>query len=438
MTTTTKNRLALLGGPKSITCAPDAVEEILKWPIVTREDEEAVLEVLRRGAMSGTDITKEFEKEFAAWIGTEFALGYPSGTESLRAAMWACGVGAGDEIICPSITFWASCTAALTMGAAVNFADIDPDTLCIDPNDIEHRIGPRTRAIMVVHYTGHPCDMDLIMEIARKHNVKVIEDVSHAHGALYKGRMCGTIGDIAGMSMMSGKSFPIGEAGMMVTDDRRLYERCIAYGHYERTGGFSVYNPVDRQVTDKELSQYAGLPLGGFKHRMNQTCSAMGRVQLKHYPRRMAEIQKAMNRFWDLLEGVPGLRARRPPKNSGCTMGGWYVARGLYRAEELGGLSCAKFCEAVMAEGVPCGPGANQPLHLHAVFHTADIFNMGKPTMISFGQRDVRQGPGSLPVSERINEICFTVPWFKHDRPQIIKQHAAAYRKVAENADDLS
>jgi dTDP-4-amino-4,6-dideoxygalactose transaminase len=290
---------------------------------------------------------------------------------------------------------------------------------------------------MVVHYAGHPADMDRIMPIARKHKVKVIEDVSHAHGSLYKGRKCGTIGDIAGMSMMSGKSFAIGEAGMVVTNDRLLFERCIAYGHYERTGMKSNFNVADAQVKDPGLAKFAGVPLGGYKHRINQTCSAMGRVQLKYYPARIAEIQKAMNYFWDLLEGVPGVKAHRPPKGSGSTMGGWYSARGLYRAAELGGLPLAKFCEAVKAEGVGCSPGANFPLHLHPVFHDADVFNMGKPTMISFGQRDVRQGPGSLPVVEKITEIAFGIPWFKHYKKKAIASCAAAFRKVAENADQL-
>ena len=129
--------------------------------------------------------------------------------------------------------------------------------------------------------------------------------------------------------------------------------------------------------------------------------------------------------------GVPEL----PP---GSTMGGWYFAHGLYRGEELGGLSCARFCEAVRAEGVTnCFPGANRPLHLHPLFHTADLFRMGRPTMISFGQRDVRQGPGTLPVSERIEELAFSVPWFKHNRPEVIAEYAAAYRKVAEHAAEL-
>ena len=428
--------LALSGGAKTID-GSKLPPDLFRWPIVTAEDESAVLEVLRSGQMSGNAITREFEKEMAAWIGVPLALAYPNGTEALRAAMWACGVGAGDEVICPSMTYWASCTSALSLGAAVNFAEIGAETLVIDPADIERRIGPRTRAIIVVHYAGYPCDMDAILAIARRHKVRVIEDVSHAQGGLYKGRMLGTFGDVGCMSMMSGKPFAIGEGGVLLTSDRAIFERCISYGFYERSAA-SRWNSPDMQFTSEELKQYAGVPLGGFKHRLNQTASAMGRVVLKHYPQRMKRIQDAMNRFWDLLEGVPGIRAHRPPKGSGSTMGGWYMPRGLYRAGELGGLSCARFTEAVRAEGFDsCWVGANEPLHLHPVFNTADIFNQGKPTMIAFGQRDVRQGPGSLPVSERISEIAFAAPWFKQDAPDAIALYARAFRKVVEHADEL-
>ena len=426
--------LAIKGGSKAVTSEPG---NIFTWPIVTKEDEDAVLDVLRRGAMSNLDVTRQFEKEMAEWFGVPYALASCNGTASLFEAMWACGVGAGDEIICPSMTYWASAQPALTLGAAVNFCDIDPNTLCLDPRDIEHRIGPRTKAIIAVHYCGHPCDMDAIMPIARRHNVKVIEDVSHAQGGLYKGRRLGTIGDIGAMSLMSGKSFPIGEGGIIVTGDKRLWERCVAFGHYEQTGAYTAWAGASKPLSEPDLMPFTGLSLFGVKHRLNQTCAAMGRVQLRHYPERMAEIQRAMNRFWDLLEGVPGLRAHRPAKDSGSTMAGWYASHGLYRSEELGGLPCAKFCEAVSAEGCGTSAGANFALHLHAVFNTADLFNMGKPTVIAFGQRDVRQGPGTLPVSEWIKETAYSIPWFKKDVPAVIAQYAQAFRKVAEHADEL-
>lgn len=434
MSTSTSSLLAINGGPKSISKDPG---DTFVWPIVTKEDEDAVLDVIRNGAMSRTEITREFEKEFAAWNQTEFAIGYNNGTESLRAGMWACGVGAGDEIIGPSMTYWASCAPALVLGAAVNFADIDRESLCIDPSDIEHRIGERTKAIVCVHYAGHPCDMDPIMEIAKKHKLKVIEDVSHAQGGYYKGRKLGTIGDVGCMSLMAGKSFAIGEAGMLVTNDRTIFERCISFGFYERTGVVTNWSDSGGDITLDELKPFTGFPLGAAKHRMHQASSAMGRVQLKYYDQRIKEIQDANQRFWALLEGVPGLRPHKP-KDEGSTMAGHYAAHGLYYAEELGGLPCSKFCEAVRAEGATLvNPGANVPMHLHSLFHDADIFRMGKPTMVSFGQRDVRQGEGSLPVTEKIKDICYSMPWFRKDNKEIVEEYAAAFRKVAENAKEL-
>jgi perosamine synthetase len=426
--------LAVNGGNKAV---ENFKSELCVWPIVTDEDRKAIVDVLDNRLMSCTDITKEFEKEYASWIGAKFALGYCNGTSALHAAMWACGVGAGDEIICPSMTYWASCTAALSLGAAINFADIDPETLCIDPNDIEHRIGPKTKAIVVVHYAGYPADMDTIMKIAKQHNVKVIEDASHSHGSMYKGRHTGTIGDIAGMSMMSGKAFAIGEAGLVTTNNRDLYERCISFGHYSRTGAPSNFNPIDTQVTNPELKKFAGIPLGGYKHRMNQWCAAMGKVQLKYYPERIVEIDKAMTYFCDLLDAIPGLKAHRPPKGSGLTKGGWYHPVCHYIPEELKNTPVETFCKAVNAEGIFSIAGVNFPLHLHAVFHEADIFNMGQPTMISFGQRDVRQGPGTLPVSEGSSARNFALPKFTTYDKEEIEKVADAYKKVVDNIDEL-
>ncbi len=216
--------------------------------------------------------------------------------------MWACGVGRGDEVIVPAFTYWASGLPALNLGATVVFADIDPDTLCLDPNDIEHRITARTKAIVVVHWAGYPAEMDVIMEIAERHGVKVIEDVSHAHGGRYKGRILGTIGNAGCFSLMSGKSFAIGEAGMLVTDNREIFERGLAFGHYARHD----------ELTIPELVEVAGMPQGGFKYRMHQLSSAMGRVQLRHYDERNAEILKSMNYFWDEIGDVPSVKPHRP------------------------------------------------------------------------------------------------------------------------------
>ncbi|NPV49216.1 MAG: DegT/DnrJ/EryC1/StrS family aminotransferase [Armatimonadetes bacterium] len=417
--------LALYGGPKAVQADPG---DIFDWPIITQEDRDAVMDVLERRAMSGTEVTVEFEKEFAAWQGTRYALGFSTGTAALQAAMYGCGVGVGDEIICQSLTYWASCLQVYSLGGTVVFAEVDPDSLCLDPADVGKRISDRTKAIMCVHYMGYPTDMDAILEIARPRGIKVIEDVSHAQGALYKGKKVGTFGDVAAMSLMSGKSLAIGEAGILATDNLEIYERALSLGHYERFND-SIQTPYLREAL--------GLPQGGYKYRMHQMSSAMGRVQLKYYDERCAEIQKAMNYFWDLLEGVPGIKAHRPPKDSGSTMGGWYAAHGLYRPEELGGLSVTRFCQAVSAEGCAISPGANMPLHSHPLFNTVDVYGHGKPTRIAHSDRDVRQPQGSLPVTELMPSRCYSIPWFKHYRPEIIEQHAAAFRKVAENYERL-
>ena len=418
--------LAILGGKPAID-EQSVPASLFHWPIITREDEEAALEVIRANKFSGTDITIRFEKEVAAWLGTRYAIAYCNGTMSLAAAMFGIGLGAGDEIICPTKTYWASISQTINLGASAVFCNID-DMLSLDPDDLERCITPRTKAIMVVHYCGYPCDMDRIMAIANKHNLIVIEDVSHAQGGLYKGKKLGTFGTVAAMSLMSGKSFAAGELGMLVTDDREIYERAMAFGHYERN------NEKYIQETE-ELKPYYHIALGGIKGRANQLCSALARGQLKYYDQRCAEIRKAMNYFWDLLEGLPGIRAIRVDESTGSNMAGWYSPHGRYYPEELGGLSVARFCEAVRAEGFKCWDGGNYCLHTHNFFKTFDLNHAGVPTRIAHNEYDVRQDDEKCRPSEE--KLCFSVPWFKHFDKEWIERYAAAFRKVIENHQQL-
>ncbi|MFP8890204.1 DegT/DnrJ/EryC1/StrS family aminotransferase [Natrialbaceae archaeon A-CW2] len=418
------DELAIIGGPKTVTLED---EHVFSWPIITEEDEGAALEVLRAGTMSDTGITKQFEDEFADWQGSAYTLGFSSGTASLLGAMYGVGVGVGDEVIGPSVTYWAAILPCLSLGATPVFADIQPDSLCIDPESFEDRISEHTKAVVVVHNYGHPADMDEIVEIAHAHDIAVIEDVSHAHGGLYKGRKLGTIGDVGAMSLMSRKSFPVGEGGILATDDREIYERAVAFGHYTRHG---------EDLERDELAQFGGLPFGGQKHRMHQISAAVGRVQLKHYDDRMAEIQEAMGYFWELLDDVSGISIHHP-EHEDSTMGGWYSPKGLYDAEKLDGLSVERFAEAVTAEGSTCLPGCNYALHTHPLLQKADVYGHGKPTRIANAHRDVRESEGDLPVAEGIQEHCFTIPWFKRYEPEVIEQHADAYRKVVEHRHEL-
>ena len=175
-------QLALFGGEKTV---KDAPKELFAWPIITEEDEAAALEVIRNNKFSGTDITMQFEEEFAAWQGRHYALAFCNGTAALTASMFAIGLSMGDEIICTTKTYWASVSQSLQFGATPVFCNID-ENLSMDPDDLERCITPKTKAIMVVHYLAYPCDMDRIMAIANRHNLIVIEDVSHAQGGLYK------------------------------------------------------------------------------------------------------------------------------------------------------------------------------------------------------------------------------------------------------------
>ncbi len=404
-------KLALLGGTPVIKEKP---AKLFKWPIITQEDEEAALHVIRNNLYSGTQITEQFCEEFAKWQGVDYALAFTNGTMSLAAAMFAIGLQPGDEIICTTKTYWASIVPANQFGAKTVFCNIN-DKLSMDPADIEHRITPKTKAIMVVHYVSYPCDMDAIMAIAKKHNLLVIEDVSHAQGGLYKGKKLGTFGDVAAMSMMSGKSFAAGELGMMVTNNRAYYERALAYGHYER------FDEAHIKELDGMESFYH-IPFGGVKGRVNQLCAALARVQLKYYDERCAEVRKAMNYFWDLLEGLPGIRPIRVDESTGSNMAGYYAAQGLYIPEELHGLSVSRFCEAVRAENDGmCGPGGNFCLHKHAFFY-------------DYATTPSDKDPS---LQKSVDTLCFSIPRFSYFDKEWIEAYAAGFRKVIENHEQL-
>ena len=423
--------LAILGGEAIFDeAAVTKVHDMRKWPIITQEDEDAALDVLRKNNFSGIDIAVKFEEEFARWIGTKYAVAYSSGTMSLAAAMFGIGLAKGDEIICTTKTYWASIAQAYSFGATPVFCNID-DMLSMDPNDLERVVSPKTKAIMVVHYIGYPCDMDRIMAFAKKHNLKVIEDVSHAQGGMYKGQQLGTFGDVAAMSLMSQKSFAAGELGITVTNDRKIFERIIAYGHHNRSNASLV-------TESEDLIPYYHMALGGVKGRANQLCCALARVQLKYYDERCVEIRKAMNYFFDLLEGVPGLKAIRVDESTGSNMAGFYEAHLRYYPEQLGGLSVNTFTKAVNAELAGASvshSGANLCLHTHGYFTTYDFYGTGTPTRIENAHRDVRLLDAELKSAE--DKLCLSAPWIKKFDKEMIEKLALCYRKVAENYASL-
>lgn len=414
------DKLAIFGGEKAIKIDSN---NIFAWPIVTDEHKAAVWDVLVNCKMSRWDITSEFEKKFAIDFQRKYALACNNGTAAIHCGFWGMGIGKGDEVICPSITYWASILQVFSLGATPVFADIDPQTLCIDPYDIENCITPRTKAIVVVHYAGMPADMDRIMQITQKYNLKVIEDCSHAHASLYKGRQVGTFGDAAGFSLMTGKSFAIGEGGILTTDNEEIYERAILFGFYER----------HNEIKNEKLKKYKGIPAGGYKYRMHQASSAFGLVQLKHYKQQFAEIDKAMNYFCDQIDNIQGLKSHRPHRNGNTTKGGWYYPLAFYDSKQLSGLSVGRFVEALQAEGINLSAGCNRPLHLHSTFEDFDIYNSRKPTRtINLPSNiDAKHLNRKLPISESINGKIIQLPWFKYFRKEVIDQYVSAFKKVS-------
>lgn len=405
----TMSKLALLGGEKTVISSDG---DLFRWGTVTAEMESEVLKVLHEGNMSGTDITQKFEEGYAQWCGSKYALAHCNGTAALQAAMAAIELDPDDEIICPTITYWASCAQAIPMGARVVFADIDPVSLCIDPGDFERRISPRSKAVVIVHYLGVPADMDVLLEIARRHHLQVIEDVSHAQGALYKGKKVGTFGDVAGTSLMSGKAFAVGEGGILTTDNRQIYERAVLWGHYERHS----------ELSSQALLPWAGLPKGGCKHRMHQMSSAVGLIQLKKFDSEVAEIEKAMLYFWKQLEGIPGITPHLPPYEN-SSKGGWYAPHAFYDRNCMHGLSLSRFLSALTAEGVPhLSAGCNAPLHTHKLF-AGDTRKTG--------------GTEEYPVAAGIQRRTFRYPTFKDFRRTYLDQIVAAFHKVAEMHQEL-
>jgi len=241
------------------------------------EEEAAVSAVIRSGWLTMGSVTQAFEQDFAAFTGAKHALAVTNATAALHMACLALGIGAGDEVIVPSLTFVASANAIRYTGADAVFADIESlDWLCISPQAIQAAITPRTKAIMVMHYSGYACDMPAILDIAHKHGLKIIEDAAHAVGASLDGKALGTWGDIGCYSFFGNKNLTTGEGGMLVTNDDHLAEQLRIL----RSHGMTTLT-WDRH--EGHASTYDVVALG-YNYRIDEMRSAMGRVQLQKLP----------------------------------------------------------------------------------------------------------------------------------------------------------
>jgi perosamine synthetase len=276
-----------------------------------REEQDAVLEVLRSSAPSCGPAVKRFEEAFANYCGTTYGLAVTSGSTGLQLAMIAAGVGPGDEVITTPISWISTANAAAVLGAKVVFADVDARTLNLNPASVEAKITPRTKAILPVHLYGQCADMDALNELADPLDICVVEDAAHAAGAEYKGRKAGSLGDIGVFSFHQQKNMvTLGEGGMITTSDRALYERMLSYRSlccrtYDPKG---KYLPIDESVQPMgKRYWYLDFDDVGFNYRMTDVQAAVGLVQLGKLDSLNARRLAIAGKYSERLQGIEGL-----------------------------------------------------------------------------------------------------------------------------------
>jgi dTDP-4-amino-4,6-dideoxygalactose transaminase len=292
--------LAVNGGDRAV---PEGLTRL--WPPMGDAERSAVLRVLDSGILSGAHAPeiKALEKEFAKFTGTSHCLSTNSGTAALHMAVAAAGIKPGEEVITSAFTFLASALAVLHHNAIPIFADIDPVTFNISPAEIERKITPRTRAIIPVHIHGLPADMDEILAIARKHNLVVIEDAAQAHGATYKGKKTGSIGDMGAFSIQSSKNLAAGEGGLFVTNSDALHERANCVRQFGEQAADSTPAGIDTKHPLDDLRDYNAVTMG-WMYRMTSLTAAIARCQLARLDEHNRNAQKNAEHLTKRLKGL--------------------------------------------------------------------------------------------------------------------------------------
>ena len=265
-----------------------------------RAEQDAVQAVLESGWLTMGEEVQAFEREFSAFIGARHAVAITNCTAAIHLTLKALGVGPGDEVICPSLNFCAGPNAIVALGADVVFADVTSAAdLCLSPADVETKVTSRTKAVMVMHYAGYPCDMDALRTLADRHNLSLIEDAAHAPGASLAMGRCGTLGDAACFSFYSNKNMSTGEGGMITTDNDELAKRIRLL----RSHGMST-STLDRH---KGHAFEYDLAEPGFNYRLDEMRAAMGRVQLARLAGNNARRQALDARYRTNLIGEKGI-----------------------------------------------------------------------------------------------------------------------------------
>jgi len=322
-----------------------------RWPIFDETEEQAILEVVRSGkwwSVEGTKV-REFEEAFARFQDAQFAVCVTNGTAALEVALRAAHIGCGDEVIVPPYTFIATATAVLAVGATPVFVDVEEESLNIDPTKIEEAITPRTRAIIPVHIAGCPADMDGVLEIARKHNLLVIEDAAQAHAAEWKGTKVGAIGDMGCFSFQASKNLNAGEGGAVLTNNPHWADQVWSVHNVGRVRGGRWY---EHHVL-------------GSNFRMTEFQAAILLAQLKRLPEQTERRTQNAHRLTEMLSQIPGIRPPRPDPRVTRHAYHLYIFR--YDKNHFGGRPREDFLKALNAEGIPCSAGY-VPLYKERVF----------------------------------------------------------------------
>lgn len=337
------------------------------WPCFEADEVEAAAAVLRSGKVNywTGEEGRHFEREFAEMVGCRHAIALTNGTVALELALYALGIGPGDEVVTSSRTFIASASAVVMRGAKPVIADIDRGSQNLTAETVRKVLSPRTRAIIAVHLAGWPCDMDPLMELARERGLKVIEDCAQAHGASYKGRMVGSLGDVAAFSFCQDKIMSTGgEGGMLTTSDPALWERAWAFKDHGKS--FEAVFNRDHTPGFRWLHKSFGT-----NWRLTEMQSAIGRVLLTKLPVWVEQRRRNAAILAEGLGNFPALRVPLPPADIGHSYYKFYSFVCPERLRE--GWSRDRILEAIVANGIPCFSGSCSEIYLEKAFSDAGL-----------------------------------------------------------------
>lgn len=359
------------------------------------------------------NMTKRFCKKFADMYGVEHCVATSSGTSAIHVALGACGVGPGDEVITAPITDMGSVIGILFQNAVPVFADLDPHTYNMTAESIEAKITERTKAIVVVHLAGNPAEMDKIMEVARKHNVYVIEDCAQAYCCKYKGQLAGTFGDIGCFSLNDFKHISAGDGGMLIMNDQKLFE----------TAHMFADKNFDRIGTDVKKN----VPYLAPNYRMSELCGAVGLAQLDKVEDICSKRHVYGDRLNAALEGIPGLYPHKVL--DGCESSWWfYLLR--VNEEELG-TTRKEFVDALRAEGIVAQAG-----YIPSCVYQYDLFknrNAYSGTHYPFDGthgNPIEYNDGDCPNAEAILDTCVKLNVNEFHTEQDLQDTILAIHKV--------